>query len=32
MDNKSIVLRKAGGFYQVFDNDALIVIIYLIIK
>lgn len=25
MDNKSIVLRKAGGFYQVFDNDALIV-------
>ena len=25
MDNKSIVLRKVGGFYQVFDNDALIV-------
>lgn len=25
MDNKSIVLRKTGGFYQAFDDDALII-------
>ena len=24
MNNRSIVIRKSGGFYQVFDNDALI--------
>ena len=25
MNNRSIVIRKSGGFYQVFDNDALII-------
>lgn len=25
MDNRSIVLRKVGGFYQTFDDDALII-------
>ena len=25
MDNKSLVLRKVGGFYQTFDYDALII-------
>lgn len=25
MNNRSIVLRKSGGFYQVFDDDALII-------
>lgn len=25
MDNRSIVLRKVGGFYQAFDDDALII-------
>ena len=25
MNNRSIVIRKTGGFYQVFDNDALII-------
>ena len=25
MNNRSIIIRKSGGFYQVFDNDALII-------
>ena len=25
MSSKSIILRKVGGFYQTFDNDALII-------
>ena len=25
MNNRSIVIRKSGGFYQVFGNDALII-------
>ena len=25
MYNRSIIIRKSGGFYQVFDNDALII-------
>jgi len=25
MENRSIVLRKIGGFYQTFDDDALII-------
>lgn len=25
MESKSIILRKVGGFYQTFDNDALII-------
>ena len=25
MDNRSVVLRKVGGFYQTFDDDALII-------
>ena len=25
MNSRSIIIRKSGGFYQVFDNDALII-------
>ena len=25
MNNRSIIIRKSDGFYQVFDNDALII-------